>query len=131
MRALRILVVEDDGALQGLIADLLQELGHAPTIVEDGEAALARFEADPGAFDLAIVDLGLPGMDGLETVRALRRAAPGLRGILSSGLGATDERGEAAHMPEARRLGLVTLDKPYRIDALEEALAWAASGPSA
>jgi DNA-binding response OmpR family regulator len=66
----RILVVEDDPALRSTLAMVLEDEGLQVESHPTGEAALARFDdVDP---DLAIIDLRLPGMHGLDVVRAVR-----------------------------------------------------------
>ena len=67
---LRILLAEDNRVNQTLAARLLQKRGHAVTIVEDGKAALAALEA--GSFDLVLMDVQMPEMDGLEATVAIR-----------------------------------------------------------
>src|SRR5438552_16934604 len=64
------LVVEDEGRLARQIASALTEAGHDPTVVHDGEAALQ--EATDTPFDLIVLDVGLPHMDGFEVLRRLR-----------------------------------------------------------
>jgi two-component system, OmpR family, response regulator len=66
-----VLVVEDDASIGRLVAGYLERDGFAPVWVRSGEEALERLVARPVA--LAIVDVGLPGMDGVELVRELRR----------------------------------------------------------
>ncbi|MGQ0607532.1 MAG: response regulator transcription factor [Chloroflexota bacterium] len=68
----RILVVEDEPQLRGLIRLYLERDGHHVTDAGDGAAALAAFDAD-GA-DLVILDLMLPGMQGETVLEALRDA---------------------------------------------------------
>ncbi len=66
-----ILLIEDDPALRSTLTLLLEDHGLAVEGHEAGEGALARFDlVDP---DLAIVDLRLPGMHGLDVVRAIRQ----------------------------------------------------------
>ena len=69
---MRILVVEDDVRLQDSVAQLLREAGHVVDVSSDGIEGLWYGEEYP--IDLAIVDLGLPGMSGLELIRALRQS---------------------------------------------------------
>jgi two-component system KDP operon response regulator KdpE len=66
----RILVVEDEKPLLRALGVHLQARGYDVDLAETGEAALAR--AATGHHDAAIVDLGLPGVDGIEVVRGLR-----------------------------------------------------------
>ena len=67
---LRILVAEDVATNQLVIEASLKALGHAPVIVGDGLKALARIQAEP--FDLLMLDMQMPHMDGLEAARTLR-----------------------------------------------------------
>ncbi|MBI1181962.1 MAG: response regulator [Alphaproteobacteria bacterium] len=66
----RILVVDDEAAIQRLVSAVLARGGHAAVAAATGRAALAEFER--AAPDAAIVDLGLPDRDGLELIAALR-----------------------------------------------------------
>lgn len=67
----RILVVDDEPAIQELIRFNLEQQGYEVEVVGDGAAALERFRT--GRFDLVVLDLMIPGMDGFEVCRALRR----------------------------------------------------------
>jgi DNA-binding response OmpR family regulator len=67
---MHILVVEDDTELARRIASTLTEAGHDPIVVHDGEKALDKTKATP--FDLIVLDIILPGMDGFEVLRHLR-----------------------------------------------------------
>lgn len=67
---MRLLIVEDNLKLAGWLAQLLRRAAFVVDTVPDGESVLEGL--DPGAYDLAIVDLGLPGIGGIEVVRALR-----------------------------------------------------------
>lgn len=72
MSSRRVLVVEDDRDIAELVALHLREAGCAVDLVHDGREGLAAARRDP--YDLVILDLMLPGMDGLSVCRELRRA---------------------------------------------------------
>lgn len=67
---MHILIVEDEVRLARQISAALTEAGHDPAVVHDGEAAFSRAAQTP--FDLIILDIGLPTLDGLEVLRRLR-----------------------------------------------------------
>jgi DNA-binding response OmpR family regulator len=66
----RILVVEDEMAISRLVRDYLRHAGFEVTVVGDGESAIAS--ARGARPDLVVLDLGLPGRDGLDVARELR-----------------------------------------------------------
>ena len=78
----RILVVDDDHSIRESIRLALDTIGMTAVTAESGERALEAFD---GAFDGAIVDLMMPGINGFETIRALRARAPDLPVIVVSG----------------------------------------------
>ncbi|CAN7285983.1 response regulator [Massilia sp. LjRoot122] len=65
-----IMIVEDEPELAALVADYARAAGFAPQVYGDGNAALAAIRAEPPA--LVVLDLMLPGLDGLSLCRALR-----------------------------------------------------------
>jgi two-component system, OmpR family, copper resistance phosphate regulon response regulator CusR len=67
----RILIAEDEAGIASFIVKGLTADGHTATVAEDGNVALSA--ARSGAFDLIVLDLGLPGRDGLSVLRELRR----------------------------------------------------------
>ncbi len=67
---MRILLVEDDTGLQTSLAEILREAGYAVDVSSDGIEGLFFGEEYP--VDLAIIDLGLPGMPGMDLIRKLR-----------------------------------------------------------
>jgi len=69
----RILVVEDDMQIARNLRDYLEVAGFEVTAVGDGSAALASIRGDRP--DLLVLDLGLPGIDGLDVARELRRTS--------------------------------------------------------
>jgi len=69
---MQILTVEDEAAMADLLRSALSDEGHIVTLASDGKQALAL--AHTGHFDLLVLDLLLPGIDGFEVARQLRRA---------------------------------------------------------
>ena len=69
---MQILAVEDEVAMADLLRSALSDEGHVVTLATDGKQALAL--AHTGRFDLLVLDLLLPGIDGFEVARQLRRA---------------------------------------------------------
>jgi DNA-binding response OmpR family regulator len=67
---MHILVVDDEVRVARQIASALTEAGHDPVVIHDGEEALHK--AAEASFDLIVLDIGLPGMDGFEVLRRLR-----------------------------------------------------------
>jgi len=67
---MRVLVVEDDVALSKKIAAALTEAGHDVSVVHDGQVAFDKASTLP--FDLLVLDVGLPRLDGFEVLRRLR-----------------------------------------------------------
>jgi DNA-binding response OmpR family regulator len=108
---MRILIVEDDAALQEGLCDLLRAAGHAVEAVGEGRAAVDRGTRE--AFDLVVLDLMLPGLSGRDACSRLRLARPGL-GILM--LTALSSR---AHRVDGLRLGADDyLTKPFAPEEL-------------
>jgi CheY-like chemotaxis protein len=122
----RILLVDDDRAIRTTVELLLRRGGHEVVAVADGRDGLAKIQA--GTFDLLIVDIFMPGMDGLETTQAVHRQRPELPIIVMSGL---IFRSASTPAPDflamATKLGAVkSLRKPFRphelVSAVEECL---------
>jgi len=67
----RILIVEDDKRIRSSMRLALEDEGYTVDDVASGEEAVAHFNEEP--YELALIDLMLPGMDGFETCRTLRR----------------------------------------------------------
>ena len=69
-----VLVVEDEPKIRDVVRDYLVDAGYSVTTAADGPSALTSARAVPP--DLVVLDLGLPGLDGLEVARELHRRAP-------------------------------------------------------
>lgn len=68
----RILIVEDDLSIANLQKDYLELEGYEVAIVASGDEALAVLEREKGTYDLVILDIMLPGMDGFSVLRTIR-----------------------------------------------------------
>jgi signal transduction histidine kinase/ActR/RegA family two-component response regulator len=71
-RPLRILLAEDNAVNQRVATRMLERWGHVLTVVDNGARAAAAFS--PGAFDVVLMDVQMPEMDGFEATAAIRRA---------------------------------------------------------
>ena len=87
---MRLLIVEDDRQLREALTDLLRQSGFDVDAFADGDQAFTVLLS--GDYDLAIVDLGLPGMDGLALVRSLRRQMRGLPILVVTARDALEDR---------------------------------------
>ncbi|WP_216838224.1 EAL domain-containing protein [Falsiroseomonas tokyonensis] len=120
-RRLRILAADDVAANRLLLRATLEAVGHSVELVADGGEAVEAVARAPGSYDVVLMDVQMPGMDGLEATRRIR-ALPGQIGrlpILAVTAGAFREDIAACHA--AGMDGHV--EKPIRVATLEQALA--------
>src|SRR5213596_2053968 len=87
---MQTLVVEDEVRHAQHISRALIEAGHEPTLVHDGETALG--EAEQTHYDLIVLDVMLPGMDGFEVLRRLRAAKMDTRVLVLTARGEVTDR---------------------------------------
>jgi two-component system, sensor histidine kinase len=121
--ALRVLLADDNIDYVNSMQTLLEAAGLTVTSVHDGLAAVAAARADP--FDVAILDIGMPGLNGYEVARRLR-AAPATAGIALiavSGWGQESDKRDALEAGFDRHLV-----KPVSVQVLLEALATVRTG---
>lgn len=113
-----ILLVEDDPACATMLRTALITFGHQVVLAPDGKQALRLF--DPQAMNVAVVDLMMPEMDGMELIMRLQEREPSVRVIAMTGGG----RGKPeAYLRMAERLGAVkSLAKPFPLEALRQAV---------
>jgi PAS domain S-box-containing protein len=106
-----IMVVDDDPDVREVAVSSLESLGYHMLAAENGRAALDLL-AQSGPVDLLIVDMAMPGMNGVELIRRARERRGGLRAMLVTGYADV-----AAFAPAE---GDLVLQKPYRLDRLAE-----------
>ena len=87
---MNILVVEDEPALQKALVDLLRGAGHHVQPVSDGESAVELGTSQ--TFDMVLLDLMLPRMDGIEVCRRLRESRPTLPVLMLTARGAEEDK---------------------------------------
>ncbi|MBC8289082.1 MAG: sigma-54-dependent Fis family transcriptional regulator, partial [Planctomycetes bacterium] len=86
---LRVLFVDDEAMIREVMRIELPRMGHEVTVCDGGEAAISAIDA--GAFDAAIVDLKMPGIDGWQVVDHLRKVSPETQVIIHTAHGSMDE----------------------------------------
>jgi two-component system OmpR family response regulator len=87
---MRILIVEDDSALGSGLVRILQAEGYAVDLMPRGEQAVLAAERE--RFDLVILDVGLPGIDGFEVLRRLREGAQHMPVLVLTARDTVDDR---------------------------------------
>jgi two-component system, OmpR family, response regulator len=87
---MRILVVEDDSVLRDGLTRSLRSAGYAVEVADDGKLADQLLSVH--SFDLVVLDLGLPGLDGLEVLRRLRRRASNVPVLILTARDSVDDR---------------------------------------
>jgi DNA-binding response OmpR family regulator len=81
----RILVIDDERQVRDMLEEMLRSAGHAVTMASGGDEALETQRQSP--CDLVIVDIFMPGKQGLEIIRELRAESPDLKIVALSGGG--------------------------------------------
>jgi CheY-like chemotaxis protein len=126
-----ILIIDDDELVREATQILLRANGYEVGLAADGKSGIEAARSRP--FDLAIVDLFMPGMNGLQVTKALRQENPGMAMIIASGFMLGGDRPE---MPEFGQMAVeagavFALYKPFRpaeiLSAVTKALASASA----
>lgn len=121
----RILVIDDDQAVRGAMQLLLQAEGFEVIAAADGISGIAAAESH--APDLTIIDLFMPGMSGVDTIKAFRERFPRLPILAVSGVMPSSGASSQSLDTAAEYGADVTLHKPFRprqlMDAVQQALA--------
>jgi CheY-like chemotaxis protein len=118
---LRILVVDDERPVREAMALLLKQQGYRVVVAECGHTAVSAIETF--TFDLVIVDIFMPGMNGLETIDILRQDAPEVPIIVMSGYAAGSGATGPDFFREAVDRGATCcLRKPFSRDQLIDAI---------
>ncbi len=115
-RKRKILVVEDEAVVREGVRDWLVEDGYEVECVASGEEALERMKAEE--FGVIVLDLRLPGIDGLQVFEHAKELQSAAKGIVMTAYPSKDTR------DKAKRLGLLDyLAKPFKVEDLEKIVA--------
>ncbi len=113
-------MVEDEPTLRKVAGNLLEKLGYQVGEATCGERALEIFAERDGDIDLVLLDMIMPGLNGLQTMAHLRDMNPMVRVILCSGMDETKEEDLPA--------GVSFIPKPVPLEVLSQKVAAALSG---
>jgi len=114
-KSLRVLFADDEASLQEFMRTELPRLGHEVTVCPDGKAAIKAVEKT--RFDVAILDLRMPGLDGIQVLEQLKQLSPDTEAVMMTGHGSMESA------VEALRLGACNyLRKPCKLAEIEAVL---------
>ena len=116
VRGLRILLVDDDEAVRTVVAEQLRDAGSVVEAVASGEEALAAAEGAKSPFDVVLSDYAMPGLNGIETVQALRARQPGIGAVVMTGYADEETVGALGE-------GVMLVRKPVPLEDLLRVLA--------
>lgn len=111
----KVLVLEDESRLRDLLTRVLPGWGFEVAAARSAEEAMRLAAADPP--DIVVLDLNLPGEDGLSFFGRLRQKWPGVQGIVQTGFGSVEAARQAIHLEVVE-----FLTKPASLGDLERAL---------
>jgi CheY-like chemotaxis protein len=117
------LVVDDEPAFREMVKLVLEEEGHVVAAAANGVEALKALRSRIDEFSLVVLDLRMPGIDGLAVLDEIRAMAADLPVLVTTGYADPVEKQEAIR----KGAGFV-LEKPYRVNDLKSALAALLSG---
>lgn len=112
-----ILVVDDEDAMRITTKAILTELGYRVHVAKDGLEGLSRFKKDPAAYDLVLLDMMMPNMNGLDCHKALRKIRPDIPVLLATGYA---KDAEIEQMQQTGIQGYIR--KPFRAAELSQAI---------
>lgn len=114
----KILVIDDDREVRQSILTVLQASGH--DVVDCANAYDGMLAIDNHTFDVAVIDIILPDMDGLEVIGNIKKTMPNIKIIAISGGG---EHLLKSYLPAAEAFGAVaSLEKPFEAQELLDAV---------
>ena len=113
----RILVIDDEEDVRLIATEILQHLGHQSETATDGLHAMEVLQEDRHGFDLVLLDLTMPKMDGLQTFQQIHQQFPTMKVVLCSGY---REQEATRNFPSGELHGF--LQKPYGVQKMKRVL---------
>lgn len=114
-RKIKILIVDDQEGIRRLLAEACSLLGYEVFTAASGQEALETVKKNN--FQVALVDMKMPGMNGLETMKQLLETVKDLKGIVMTGYGEIDL------VADVNKLGIAALlQKPFNLEEIQELL---------
>jgi len=109
-----VLVVEDNVEVGNFAVQTLRDLGYVPVLANDAQEALAELAKDADRFDVVFSDVMMPGMNGIDMAREIRRMHHDLPVVLTSGYSHV--------LAQNGTYGFELLHKPYSVEQLSRLL---------
>jgi DNA-binding NtrC family response regulator len=116
MQKKRVLIADDEPSMRTTLADILADNGFDVSTAENGEAAIEMCEQE--AYDVVLMDVRMPGIDGVEAFRRIRQTLEGVSVILMSAFGDEDLKHDAL-----RDGAIAFLDKPLKLETVIQLIA--------
>lgn len=116
MQKKRVLIADDELSMRTTLADILADNGFDVSTADNGEAAVEMCEQK--AYDVVLMDVRMPGIDGVEAFRRIRRRSHGVSVILMSAFGDEDLKQQAL-----RDGAIAFLDKPLKLETVIQLIA--------
>jgi two-component system cell cycle sensor histidine kinase/response regulator CckA len=115
----RVLLVDDEDMLRDIGREMLEFLGHEVDTAPDGHACLEKITTDKKGFDIVILDMIMPGLDGYHTLQEMQNIGVDTKVIVSSGFSFDHEKHDILNNP----LIVAKLNKPFNMNELSSILA--------
>ena len=111
-----VLIADDEPLLLKMLTKVLKRMGNQVIAVSDGSSAVDAFMVQPEEFDLVVLDMNMPIMDGAEAFHAISAQSSRTPVLISSG----DSRDEVLKRLKIEPAGIIS--KPYNLNELRTAL---------
>lgn len=106
-----ILIVDDDRGMAETLSDILEEMGYRTSVTFDGSSAIGMVKG--GSFHLVIMDIKMPGLNGVEALKVIKRMQPAMKVVMITAYSSDDLVAEAL-----REGASMVLHKPLNIEKL-------------